>query len=67
VDVIPGIYNYCDRRCERCRFADRCFQNLESMRGTDEVAAADSPESVAQIIARCPTGTMIAIAPIASV
>jgi hypothetical protein len=21
---IPGIYNYCDRWCERCPFADRC-------------------------------------------
>ena len=22
---IPGIYNYCDRWCERCRFTSRCF------------------------------------------
>src|SRR6185369_2035154 len=29
-NLIPGIYNYCDRRCERCRFADRCFSHMES-------------------------------------
>jgi hypothetical protein len=26
---IPGIYNYCDRWCERCTFASRC-QNYDS-------------------------------------
>lgn len=24
--LIPGIYNWCDRRCERCAFSARCFQ-----------------------------------------
>jgi hypothetical protein len=24
-DFISGIYNYCDRWCERCSFASRCF------------------------------------------
>jgi hypothetical protein len=24
-DYIPGIYNYCDRRCERCGFTARCL------------------------------------------
>ena len=23
---IPGIYNYCDRWCERCEFSHRCFK-----------------------------------------
>jgi hypothetical protein len=23
-DTIPGIYNYCDRWCERCTFTERC-------------------------------------------
>lgn len=23
-DFIPGIYNYCDRWCERCQFSSRC-------------------------------------------
>jgi hypothetical protein len=30
--LFPGIYNSCDRRCERCRFTDRCFHHLESRR-----------------------------------
>ena len=25
-DLIPGIYNYCDRWCERCPFTHRCMQ-----------------------------------------
>lgn len=29
---IPGIYNYCDRWCERCHFASRCM-NYESNTG----------------------------------
>jgi hypothetical protein len=24
-DFIPGVYNYCDRWCERCEFSSRCF------------------------------------------
>ena len=24
-DFIPGIYNYCDRWCERCAFTARCM------------------------------------------
>ena len=45
-DFIPGIYNYCDRWCERCAFTSRCmnfamekefFQEQES---SDEMNAA---------------------------
>src|SRR5665213_2744510 len=25
LDNIPGIYNYCDRWCERCTFTSRCL------------------------------------------
>ena len=28
--LVPGIYNYCDRRCDRCRFSERCLNHLES-------------------------------------
>lgn len=28
--LIPGIYNYCDRWCERCPFADRCLTFLDN-------------------------------------
>jgi len=41
---IPGIYNYCDRRCERCRFADRCSVNAETLREREHAA----PEMLAQ-------------------
>lgn len=27
---IPGIYNYCDRWCERCRFTSRCLNHALS-------------------------------------
>jgi len=27
--LIPGVYNYCDRRCERCPFTTRCFTYRE--------------------------------------
>jgi hypothetical protein len=26
--LIPGIYNYCDGRCARCRFSQRCLSHL---------------------------------------
>ncbi|MCS6845719.1 MAG: hypothetical protein NZ528_15575 [Caldilineales bacterium] len=28
---IPGIYNYCDRWCERCAFTDRCLNYATSV------------------------------------
>jgi hypothetical protein len=28
--LIPGIYNYCDGRCPRCRFTQRCLTFLDS-------------------------------------
>ncbi|MGK7898397.1 MAG: hypothetical protein AB4372_33485 [Xenococcus sp. (in: cyanobacteria)] len=43
---IPGIYNYCDRWCERCQFTSRCLNhsleeeencNLESIDETNEI------------------------------
>ncbi len=34
-DFIPGVFNYCDRWCERCNFTDRCesFQFEKKLRG----------------------------------
>jgi len=26
--LIPGIYNYCDSRCAKCRFSQRCLSHL---------------------------------------
>lgn len=38
--LIPGIYNYCDRRCDRCRFSERCLSYLEAR---DHPAPAAEP------------------------
>lgn len=37
--LIPGIYNYCDRWCERCPFTDRC---LNYKTGEEERKEAES-------------------------
>ncbi|HYW72573.1 MAG TPA: hypothetical protein VE961_16165 [Pyrinomonadaceae bacterium] len=41
--LISGIYNYCDRWCERCAFTSRClvFATLEADATTDELASHD--------------------------
>ena len=38
---IPAIYEYCDRRCGRCRFNDRCFTFAEERRD-DQSHEADA-------------------------
>jgi hypothetical protein len=48
--LIPGIYNYCDRRCERCSFTDRCFQFRERRRA-DRVGRNEGL-SIGQVVAR---------------
>ncbi|MFO7876157.1 MAG: hypothetical protein R6U55_06200 [Desulfovermiculus sp.] len=45
-DFIPGIYNYCDRWCERCAFTSRCMnfameqEFFQDQKNTDEMNAA---------------------------
>lgn len=39
--LIPGIYNYCDGRCPRCRFTDRCLVYLDD-REQKELSANNS-------------------------
>ena len=34
--LIPGIYNYCDHRCERCPFSQRCLSYLARERAGDD-------------------------------
>jgi hypothetical protein len=34
--LIPGIYNYCDGRCSRCSFTQRCLHYLDSHELTSE-------------------------------
>ncbi|HEU4795840.1 MAG TPA: hypothetical protein VFT02_09435, partial [Pyrinomonadaceae bacterium] len=39
-DLISGIYNYCDRWCERCPLTTRCL-----VYATEQVNHQESPES----------------------
>jgi hypothetical protein len=39
--LIPGIYNYCDRRCERCSFTSRCLNFASSEEDSSDPAAQD--------------------------
>lgn len=45
-DFIPGIYNYCDRWCERCSFTSRCMLFAMEERRSDTPLAHD-PDSEA--------------------
>jgi hypothetical protein len=45
--LIPGIYNYCDGRCRRCPFTQRCLTFLDSQEVT---AAVGSEQSLADTI-----------------
>ncbi len=47
--LIPGIYNYCDRRCARCAFTSRCFQYRETQRDGE---VSDDVSSVGRVVAR---------------
>ncbi len=49
-NLIPGIYNYCDRRCERCRFTARCLQFHENRH--EEAIGRTANLSVGQAVAR---------------
>jgi hypothetical protein len=40
-NFIPGIYNYCDRWCERCPFTSRCMNFAMSKKYTDDPEASD--------------------------
>ena len=49
-NLIAGIYNYCDRRCERCRFTARCLQFRENRH--EEAILRTANLSVGQAVAR---------------
>jgi len=40
-DFISGIYNYCDRWCERCPFTSRCLVYAMENEETDDPASSD--------------------------
>lgn len=41
-EFIPGIYNYCDRWCERCPFTARCMSYAMSQEDFPDVPARDA-------------------------
>jgi len=45
--LIPGIYNYCDGRCPRCRFTDRCLTYLDNQE-VDAAAGSREDASLAE-------------------
>jgi hypothetical protein len=48
---VPGIYNYCDRWCERCRYTDRCrvFRDSERQRARAKRRGAD-PDDLQSVL-----------------
>ena len=40
-DLISGIYNYCDRWCERCQFTSRCLNYLSGQEHYDTPESRD--------------------------
>lgn len=40
-DLIPGIYNYCDRWCERCYLSSRCLNFKMEMHATENRPKSD--------------------------
>jgi hypothetical protein len=54
-EVIPGIHNYCDRWCQRCRFFTRCSVYLmeveeEKFRAENNLPEQDFEESMINIL-----------------
>ena len=49
-NFIPGIFNYCDRWCERCPLTARCsvYAMVEDEQQADEYAGGDSGSVLAQ-------------------
>lgn len=45
-DHIPGIYNYCDRWCERCQFTSRCLNFEMSEEKFDDLQGGDISNEV---------------------
>ncbi len=44
--LVPGIYNYCDGRCQRCPFTQRCLTYLD----TQELKEAGDERSHADVV-----------------
>ena len=51
-NLIPGIYNYCDGRCPRCRFNERCLSFLENRDLEARQDSTDNDETLAEALER---------------
>jgi hypothetical protein len=48
---IPGIYNYCDRWCERCDLTSRCLLfSRDSKRRADHIARGEDPDDLKTVM-----------------
>lgn len=47
---IDGIYNYCDRWCERCRFTDRCFLYHQEQEATGRQEPGQDPNDLDMVM-----------------
>jgi len=45
-ELIPGIYNYCDRWCERCDFTSRCLQFQMEQEEEDLASTSSTTEEL---------------------
>lgn len=46
---IPGVFNYCDRRCERCRFVRQCrvgAVDVDDVGEAEDAIASGRPEDL---------------------
>jgi len=54
-NLISGIYNYCDRWCERCSFTERCsvykMEKEEGLTDIDNISMEDTLKRVSNIFA----------------
>jgi hypothetical protein len=64
--LIPSIYNYCDRRCERCRFGERCLAYRESQERRAAAEAAAPTETLTGLMSDSVRRTMDIIAILAA-
>jgi len=51
-NLIPGIYNYCDGRCPRCPFNERCLSFLENRDLDAQQGPATNDEALAEALER---------------
>jgi hypothetical protein len=50
--LIPGIYNYCDSRCHRCPFNDRCLTYLENRESEGQASDRTALDVVGESLPR---------------